>query len=392
MMQHWSEDHIRFMLDAAEFGTFYPQLVQRILPLLPQGGSICDAGCGLGHLAVALSPYFSSVTACDRAKAPLQNLKHRAPQNLTILHGDISTVPPALPYDGMVFCFFGQPEEILSVAERQCGGEVVVIQRASRHHRFAAKNTPPHRQYDRELSDLLQERNIPYGIQHLSLEFGQPFRSQTEALRFFHLYGQGNPLSEGEILSRLVPIADHPEFCLYLPQSRDMTITTFRLPRKRHLFLTGEKQVGKSTLLRRLTERITAPGGFLTVRKPQANGNFAVHMLHPRMDTCCDDNLLFICGGSIDPRRFDELGCQYLSESRFAPALIMDELGRKEENAITFQETVLRALDGDIPVYGVLQKADSAFLRRIAAYPAVFVVEVTKENRDRLYDELKKKW
>ena len=48
----------------------------------------------------------------------------------------------------------------------------------------------------------------------------------------------------------------------------------------------------------------------------------------------------------------------------------------------------LAALDGDMPVLGVLQKADTAFLRAVASHPRVRVVTVTEENRDRLRQEL----
>ena len=48
----------------------------------------------------------------------------------------------------------------------------------------------------------------------------------------------------------------------------------------------------------------------------------------------------------------------------------------------------LAALDGEKPVCGVLQQADSAFLRRVAAHPRVRVVTVTEENRDALRQRL----
>ena len=43
-----------------------------------------------------------------------------------------------------------------------------------------------------------------------------------------------------------------------------------------------------------------------------------------------------------------------------------------------------QALDGDAPVYGILQMADSAFLSRIAAREDVCVITVTEDNRDEL--------
>lgn len=49
---------------------------------------------------------------------------------------------------------------------------------------------------------------------------------------------------------------------------------------------------------------------------------------------------------------------------------------------------MFRALDGDIPILGVLQQAESEFLHRIARHPQVTVLTVTEENRDALLPEL----
>ena len=62
----------------------------------------------------------------------------------------------------------------------------------------------------------------------------------------------------------------------------------------------------------------------------------------------------------------------------------MDELGPHEAQAVRFQAAVFRALEGGIPILGVLQQADSDFLRRIACHPRVTVLTVTEDNRDSL--------
>ena len=102
-------------------------------------------------------------------------------------------------------------------------------------------------------------------------------------------------------------------------------------PCTEHLFFTGHKGVGKSTLVRTAIEGKRA-GGFFT-------------------------------------RRVEG---------------VLDELGPHEEQAAAFRQAVLRALEGDVPVVGVLQQAESAFLRQVASHPNVRVVTVTEENRDAL--------
>mgnify|MGYP002764616018 CR=1 FL=1 len=137
-----------------------------------------------------------------------------------------------------------------------------------------------------------------------------------------------------------------------------------------HLFLTGRKGVGKSTLLRAMLEGKRL-GGFFTVRATGILERPSIHLLHAAAEERpAPENLVCFCG----ERRTD----------RF------DALGPAEAAAERFQTAVLAALDSHVPVCGVLQQADSAFLRRVAAHPRVRVLTVTEENRNSLRKELVK--
>lgn len=154
----------------------------------------------------------------------------------------------------------------------------------------------------------------------------------------------------------------------------------------RHLFFTGEKGIGKSTLIRQiLMSRSFETGGFFTKRcRSGKDGLLYTHLLRPQ-ELPSEKNILFCCGGpaSFDPVcRFEQLGCAALRASAGCSLLLMDELGPHEEQAFLFQEKVLEILDGAVPVLGVLQKAQSPFLSKIAAHPAVLTAEVTPGNRD----------
>ena len=158
---------------------------------------------------------------------------------------------------------------------------------------------------------------------------------------------------------------------------------------KIHLFLTGEKQVGKSTLIKKLIEKDSRKqGGFFTVRMFYPNeGLWYTHLLRPG-EKPSPDNILFCCSDKKcdSTERFNKLGCRALESP--GELIIMDELGPHEENAVQFKEAVFKTLDGDIPILGVLQKAESMFLKAISEHEKVNSVEVTKENRDLLFDEL----
>ncbi len=146
-----------------------------------------------------------------------------------------------------------------------------------------------------------------------------------------------------------------------------------------HLFLTGEKGVGKSTLIDYLLTGRT-PCGFRTRRVEGVLSRPSVHLLTVPDTTPTADNLLFYCG-AYSPERFDTLGVAAL-ENRGGDVLLMDELGPAESGAEKFTAAVLAALDGELPILGVLQQADTPFLRAVARHPRVRLVTVTPQNRD----------
>lgn len=159
-------------------------------------------------------------------------------------------------------------------------------------------------------------------------------------------------------------------------------------PHRKHLFLTGPKQIGKSTALRALLDgRDIRLGGFRTQRI-RVEGGADIYMLPPTgADGFVEENILFRRRRGalmLDPAVFDRLGCAMLERSGDADLILMDELGPTEGESYGFQKAVLTALDGDIPVYGVLQMADSPFLDGIMARDDVCVITVTEENRNTL--------
>lgn len=151
-----------------------------------------------------------------------------------------------------------------------------------------------------------------------------------------------------------------------------------------HLFLTGEKRVGKSTVIAKLLAGRAAPAGFYT-KKAEVNGCTGVHLLRANGEAPCEENRLFVCLAKHGPEmteRFERLGCAALTESAGADLILMDEIGPHEAEAKRFQQEVFRALDGDTPVLGVLQRAESPFLDAIRRHPKVRVRTVTSANRD----------
>jgi nucleoside-triphosphatase len=164
----------------------------------------------------------------------------------------------------------------------------------------------------------------------------------------------------------------------------------------RHIFLTGEKQVGKSTLWKKvLAQSGISPAGFQTLEY-LVNGCFRGYRLHGLGRTPAElGNDIPV---SVFLRRklhlpvsesFDVFGTALLKLSlEDGGFILMDELGIFERSAVAFRQTVVDCLNSDCHVLGVLQKADDPFLVEILNRPDVLVFTVTKENRDALVQPL----
>ena len=61
----WTPDMIRFMQAANEKSDYHARLAAILTPKLPGCRTLCDAGCGLGYLSLALAPYVRRVTAAE---------------------------------------------------------------------------------------------------------------------------------------------------------------------------------------------------------------------------------------------------------------------------------------------------------------------------------------
>lgn len=162
-----------------------------------------------------------------------------------------------------------------------------------------------------------------------------------------------------------------------------------------NLFLTGEKQVGKSTIINYFIERNYGKvDGFKTLVENDPNRKFYMQpLLYEK--TCNKEAYI---GERINnklisfPETFEKLGVEILTNclQNQPSIIIMDEIGVMENNASKFQKLVHECLNSSIPVLGVLKNKSTPFLNSIKNRSDVELRTVTVENRDDLLHNLKK--
>lgn len=161
-------------------------------------------------------------------------------------------------------------------------------------------------------------------------------------------------------------------------------------------FLVGRPGVGKTTLLLKVAQRLSAVrvGGFFTqeIREAGERMGFRVETFSGLAGT-----LAHVCRQEgpragkygVDVAAFERIGVAGLERAiKEADVILIDEIGRMELNSRRFQKAVLSALDSDKPVMATVMAHFDPFAEALKARADVQLVEVTKESRERLVEEL----
>ena len=231
-MYRWTPEMIRFLEDAAQKTEYYAELAAYLAARLPNGTSVCDVGCGLGHLAELLCASFASVTAIDCSAPVIDAFQARIAgkhlENLRVLCADALALPESSQFDHMIFCYFGSLPEILQIAKKHCRGSAVIIRRDYAQHRFDFDQHPRLRAGTADTLRALREAGIDCECERLHPEFGQPLRSEADAVRFFQLYlrDPDREIDFAAVAPKLVK-TDDPVFPLYYPQAKHVAVLRF---------------------------------------------------------------------------------------------------------------------------------------------------------------------
>jgi nucleoside-triphosphatase len=159
-----------------------------------------------------------------------------------------------------------------------------------------------------------------------------------------------------------------------------------------HIFLTGDIQIGKSTVIRKTLALLQADfGGFCTYFGPdRENPDRRLYIRDAALPPVYDEDHMIARfyparPPQVFPEVFDRLGVKFIREGQKSKRLIlMDECGRLERDALAFQNEVLGALDGKTPVLGVVAKSAGDWADRIRRHPKVRLITVDSDNRNSL--------
>lgn len=162
-----------------------------------------------------------------------------------------------------------------------------------------------------------------------------------------------------------------------------------------NIFLTGEKRVGKSTIINKTIKDLNInPSGFKTLPYYK-NGTMVGYYMKSLLDSdTCNQNIVSIKKGTKYiplTETFENEGVKLLKDSLECEekVILMDELGFFEREAYLFQTTVFNCLDSSKVVIGVLKKKHVLFLEEIKNRKDIVIIDVDIYNREEIYQKFK---
>lgn len=220
-MQNWDEQIMAFMRDAEAYNSYTRDLAAWILPQLNDDDAVCEAGCGMGQLALALAGHVRCYTAFDRDPDALCDLIEAAKHvdNLRVECAELGSYRADEPMDVLLLCLVGAVEGVFAAADRlQCDRVIEIIRRT------------PDALTKRDPSGL-DTAALPEGWRLASKEskdlpLNQPFRSFEDARAFADLYIDST-LSDAALQAMLHPVRDG-EFRFEFPVTRYLEMRVYK--------------------------------------------------------------------------------------------------------------------------------------------------------------------
>ena len=178
---------------------------------------------------------------------------------------------------------------------------------------------------------------------------------------------------------------------------------------KNNIFLTGKMNSGKTTIIKKVINKLDLSTGGFMVGRDQQGLNWSSFYLLPAavyLENKQKKIKKFKEKGTfawkdkegkikIDAEVFDNYGVKLLNGGLNKDLIIMDELGRFELEAYNFQNKVLKFLKSNMFVLGVIKKEKNSFLNKVRDLLDNKPIIVREDNRDEVYNfvlkELKNK-
>ncbi len=168
----------------------------------------------------------------------------------------------------------------------------------------------------------------------------------------------------------------------------------------RNIFITGEKRIGKTTILRKLLEKFNQNydlklGGYTCTRTIIEEKNKSSREFF--LKSISDSNIYKILEKRNDGiqkiskvylENFDIYSETLKKDLEDCDVLILDEIGYAEADSLKYVHVLNEVLDSEKVVIGILKKYDCNLINNIRNREDVILFDIDIENRDYICDKI----
>lgn len=229
----WTQERIRWYLDASARTDFHARLADYIRPYLRPEDHLCDLGCGLGRVSLALAGEVAKVTCVDVDPQVLavveKDAVSRGIGNLITCACGAAELQES--FDVGLMVYFGTPFSLMEACLGKARRILLrVMDQPGRDRPLQSRS----RETPAEVCRALGERG--YAVERLqaTLAFHQPLRSRAEGAAFLACsYPQATPQEIQAVLEERLEETGEPEFPYRLPKTRRLEILAVTIPEQR---------------------------------------------------------------------------------------------------------------------------------------------------------------
>jgi nucleoside-triphosphatase len=162
------------------------------------------------------------------------------------------------------------------------------------------------------------------------------------------------------------------------------------------ILLTGDPGCGKTTVVRRVVERLTdhvSMTGFLTeeIRELGTRKGFRGRTLDGQdflLAHVDSESDLRVGPYGVEIEGLERVGLPSLTPTAKTDLIVLDEIGKMESFSEVFRERVLELLDGDTAVLATVAVHGVGFVKRVRHHRTASLVRMSRKSRDAMVGDL----
>jgi nucleoside-triphosphatase len=161
------------------------------------------------------------------------------------------------------------------------------------------------------------------------------------------------------------------------------------------ILITGRPGSGKTTLIKRVVEKLPQPaGGFYTeeIREHGTRLGFKIVTLDGKKAVLAHVDFTGperVSKYGLDLHALEDVGVNAINAAlKTRPLVVIDEIGPMEIRSAAFRDAVIEVLEGDVPLLATIFARPLPFTEKLKRRRDVTVIELRPDNRANLVSEL----